>query len=345
MTVIYGVNESAKSSWHAAVYSALCGRRRGKGAPTREERRYTDLHKPWDVDQWRVSAVIRLDDGRRIELTQDLSGKVDCRAIDLDLSRDVSADVMFEGAPDGSRYLGLDRKSFAVTACVSQAELMSVLNVADGLQEHLQRAAATGGTDATAAAALSALDRFARESVGRDQANSTRPLRAARVSLEQAEQALAAARSDHADYLQLVARAEASRENALQRSEHLADLESRTAALDVLLNAARARDAAVEASQHAASQADQRAREATELHRRLARVRELLELTGGTAPLQASGQDQHSTLVAAALATWHAAPEPQPPPNPPRTCWRRALIRCLRYRAEMSMSLVRSARP
>jgi exonuclease SbcC len=32
MTIIFGDNESAKSSWHAAVYAALCGQRRGKGA-------------------------------------------------------------------------------------------------------------------------------------------------------------------------------------------------------------------------------------------------------------------------------------------------------------------------
>ena len=32
MTVVTGLNESGKSSWHAAFYSALCGRRRGPGA-------------------------------------------------------------------------------------------------------------------------------------------------------------------------------------------------------------------------------------------------------------------------------------------------------------------------
>jgi len=150
MTVITGVNESAKSSWHAAIYTALVGRRRGKGASTKDERHFADLHKPWDGPGWRVSAIITLDDGRRIELTHDLDAKVDCRAMDLGLSRDVSNEIMFEGSPDASRFLGLDRKSFAATAVVNQAELLTILSVADGLQEHLQRAAATAGTDATA---------------------------------------------------------------------------------------------------------------------------------------------------------------------------------------------------
>ncbi len=99
MTVITGVNESAKSSWHAAICAAVVGRRRGKGASTKEERHFADLHKPWDGPDWRVSSAIALDDGRRIELTHDLGGKVDCRAMDLGLSRDVSNEIMFEPYP------------------------------------------------------------------------------------------------------------------------------------------------------------------------------------------------------------------------------------------------------
>ena len=44
LTVVSGANESAKSSWHAALYAALCGRvpggrSRGDAAPTAEDRR------------------------------------------------------------------------------------------------------------------------------------------------------------------------------------------------------------------------------------------------------------------------------------------------------------------
>ena len=51
LTVVVGDNESAKSSWHAAIYAALCGRRRRLGATTKEERRFADLHRPWDDDK------------------------------------------------------------------------------------------------------------------------------------------------------------------------------------------------------------------------------------------------------------------------------------------------------
>jgi len=39
LTVVSGVNESAKSSWHASLYAALCGRGRGDAAQTPEDRR------------------------------------------------------------------------------------------------------------------------------------------------------------------------------------------------------------------------------------------------------------------------------------------------------------------
>ncbi|MGH3266322.1 MAG: AAA family ATPase, partial [Trebonia sp.] len=205
MTVIVGANESAKSSWHAAIYAALCGRRRARGAPRKDEQRFADLHKPWDRDGWLVTAVVTLDDGRRVELRQDLAGRVDCHARDLELNRDISVEVMNDGAPDGARWLGLDRTSFPATACVEQAQLLHVLNDADGLQEHLQRAAASAGQEETAAAALDRLADFSKENVGTERANATKPLRRATMELEQATQQLACARSSHEEYLSRVA--------------------------------------------------------------------------------------------------------------------------------------------
>src|SRR5436309_14674122 len=74
MTVLFGPNESGKSTWHAAIYAALCGVQRGRGRPTRFDEGFAAEHKPWDGDQWIVSAVLRLANGRRIEIRQDLAG-------------------------------------------------------------------------------------------------------------------------------------------------------------------------------------------------------------------------------------------------------------------------------
>src|SRR2546422_48152 len=88
MTVIYGPNESGKSSWHAALYASLCGMRRARGGPRKEDQEFLERHQPWDRSGWTVAARITLDDGRRIELQHDLEGLVDCRAVDADLGRD-----------------------------------------------------------------------------------------------------------------------------------------------------------------------------------------------------------------------------------------------------------------
>src|ERR1017187_9324265 len=90
MTVVVGENESAKTSWHAAIYAALCGRARRKGRPGSDEQWCIDRHKPWDAPGWEVSARLTLDDGREIEMRQDLAGNVACSATDLQLARDVS---------------------------------------------------------------------------------------------------------------------------------------------------------------------------------------------------------------------------------------------------------------
>ena len=143
MTVIHGPNESGKSTWHAALYVGLCGMRRGPGQRG-EDREFTDRHRPWAGDDWEVSEIMELEDGRRIELHHDLDGKVDCQARDADLGRDYSNEIIHEGAPDGARWLGLDRKSFLSTACVRQADIQLVMEQAPALQDELQRAAATG---------------------------------------------------------------------------------------------------------------------------------------------------------------------------------------------------------
>jgi hypothetical protein len=205
MTIIVGDNESAKTSWHAAIYSALCGRARRKGRATVEEQWFVDRHRPWDHRSWGVSGILHLDDGRRIEMRHDLAGNVDCSATDLQRARPVSDEIMENGAPDAAVWLGLDRRSFVATACIQQAQVLEVLDAAEGMQTILQRATATAGKDATAAEALRRLDLFQRAQVGRDDARSTRaPLRVAVLGLQRATGELAQARGDHAEYLRAV---------------------------------------------------------------------------------------------------------------------------------------------
>ncbi len=230
LTVIHGPNESGKSTWHSAIYFGLCGMRRARGSPRGDERDYAERHRPWKAEAWEVGAVVALDDGRRIELRHDLEGRVDCRATDAALGRDVSAEIMYEGAPDGSRFLGLDRRAFLATACIRQAELLGITQQGGLLQEHLQRAAASARSDGTAAAAIARLVEFHKEQVGQTRTNSTKPLRRALDRLEAAQEALRAAADDHRAYCQLVARADELRADAASTRDRLRAMRALVAA-------------------------------------------------------------------------------------------------------------------
>ncbi len=157
--VICGLNESGKSTWHAGVYAALCGISRASGR--REDREFTERHRPWDQAGWEVRAVVKLESGRRVELVQKLDSSAPSQALDLASGDDISAEILFEGAPDGSRFLGFNRRSFRSTACVAQADVLALLREPALLQEQLTRAASTAGVESSSAAASERLDGLA----------------------------------------------------------------------------------------------------------------------------------------------------------------------------------------
>jgi hypothetical protein len=236
MTVIWGGNEAGKSSWHAALYFGLCGRRRGGGQPGREERDLRARHEPWEGGRWEVGAAICLEDGRQIELYHDLRGLVNCRAIDVGLGgRDCSDEIVVgNDAPDGARWLGLDRRTFLAVACVRQGDLTAVRERGRLIQDHLQRGAATGGADETAAAALERIDQFRREHVGASHRVAVGPLRRASVAADRARAAYQAVHAAHAAHRDLLTR--------------LADLEEAEAAARAVLHRTEVARSKVEAS-------------------------------------------------------------------------------------------------
>jgi hypothetical protein len=200
MTIVAGPNGAGKSSWHAALYAGLCGMRRGMGARS-EDADFKERHQPWDQDKWEVATELELDNGQRVELRYDLDGRINCSATDIDLGRDLSNDIMSEGTPDGSRFVGLDRRAFAKTACIGQAEILDITRAADDLQNYLQSAAASTGRDATASAAISAIGSYTSENVGLDRKNVTKPLRAAKEAFELCNAQVVVAREAHTHYL------------------------------------------------------------------------------------------------------------------------------------------------
>ena len=277
MTVVAGPNESGKSSWHAATRLAITGLRRARGRATAADAGLSEQHRPWDVDDaWEVEAGVVLNDGRAIELRQDLDGKVSCSALDVGLGRDVSNEIL-DGTPDASRWLGLDRDAFAATISVSQAQIMGVTEAASGLQDQMQRAAATRGTDATAAEAIDRLAAFRRDAVGAESANAKGPLRAARLRLAAAQERRNVAQARHVEHLAERARVEETASRVLEARLQL----------DLVL-AAEARQIA----------------EHTE--RRASRAAELAGRHTQRPTLR--GREVSADLVAAAITAWHRRP-------------------------------------
>jgi uncharacterized protein YhaN len=186
--------------------------------------------------------------------------------------------------PDASRWLGLDRRAFLATACVRQADLLSVTEQAGGIREHLQRAAATAGADATAAAALAELTRFQSTRVGTAQTR-TRPLQAAERADQEARDALAAAR------------------------EHQAELERRGVRARELRAAAGALRVRLHGQETAQAHADAARLEsdAERLRRRAAEATELIAALA--APV---AEDPPAAPIVAALAAWESLPEAPP---------------------------------
>ncbi|MYA32353.1 MAG: AAA family ATPase [Gemmatimonadales bacterium] len=281
MNVVFGRNEAGKSSWHAALYAGLCGIRRGKGAIRKEERRFAERHRPWDGDEWEIGAIVALEDGRRVELRHDLAGRVESSAEDTSVARrDYSGEILFDGAPDGSRWLGLNRRSFLATACVRQADILKVRDDPESLQEDMQRAAATAGVDQTAAAALQRLEEVLRERVGSTRA-PTKPLMTTARRVAESREALEAAR-------------EAQR-----------DFQERRAEVETLEQAARDARRRVEAAAAALASA-----EAEALAERLREARALHEEFPEGAPHPVPEGGGLTRAVTEALTTWRNLPAP-----------------------------------
>ncbi len=281
LTVIYGPNEAGKSSLHAALTTALCGVRRARGK-TRDEQLFEERYRPWSGGEtWKVRVLVRLETGRRVELVQDLNEKSDSRAFDADLGRDISTEIQAaDWTPDATRWLGIDRRAFLAVASVRQADLLALRRDAEALREFVQRAVATAGADATAAAAITRIGTFLAAHVGsRSASHGARPFREAQVRLETARSVYDSARAEHEAYLRLMAREEDS--------------------------AARVRHAGTAVRVAAARQA---ANEVELRHRELQHVRELERRFPGGAPRGLVADEALARDAVTAVHGWAARP-------------------------------------
>ena len=280
MTVIHGPNESGKSSWHAVLYAAFCGMRRGGGL-RKEDRLFTDQHKPWASDVWEVSTILTLNDDRRIELRHDLAGKIDCRATDAIFGRDVSDEIINDGSPDGSIWLGLDRYSFLATACVRQTDLLASSTIRICCRNICSVRPRPAAWTLQRRQRSRRWERFRKEHVGLERANSTKPLARALRRIDAARDALQTARGMHDEFLDLSARADELRSEKQEADKQLRLVEAAVAA-----------------------------RQAGEWQERLDETQELLARYPAGPPVTSVEDDRLAQEVATAIRSWRERPEP-----------------------------------
>ncbi|MFV1961455.1 MAG: AAA family ATPase, partial [Acidimicrobiia bacterium] len=187
MTIAIGENEAGKSAWHAAIYAALCGRRRG--VPRAFDRTFKQRHAPWDREEWEVECTVTLQDGTELEIRHELEGHLNCHIVNRVTGEDLSSRHMNDQCPDGARLLGLSRDIMWATLFVRQANIIQDLNHASGLREALQRAADAGEERATATRAIASLEEHLGTEIGTTRA-PTKPLMTARREVEAARSAL-----------------------------------------------------------------------------------------------------------------------------------------------------------
>lgn len=195
-TVIDGPNESGKTTWAAALYTSLAGRRRSRGRGTRDEAQFRAKHKPWSGSRWQVAAAITTDDGTGLTITQDLIGGT-TRILPKGASRPLSRSELQRRFGltttgwddiDVGELFGLSRGTLRATTFVPQAEILRVLEQAGELQQYLQRAASSQTVDVTAHEVLESLKADLATRVG-SLTMGRRPLRRVTEELQEAEDA------------------------------------------------------------------------------------------------------------------------------------------------------------
>jgi uncharacterized protein YhaN len=162
LNIVLGRNGTGKSTWHAALYGALCGFQFDQRYPIDQRFR---RRRPRLLPGWRVSAELVLDDGREVLIAQDLTDPADSTVIDQHSGADLSREIRRDGILDASAWLGMNRRSFGAMAYLEQA--FGLLHPgAESSERPLQRAVATEGGTHTVSDAISRIERHRARVIG-----------------------------------------------------------------------------------------------------------------------------------------------------------------------------------
>jgi DNA repair exonuclease SbcCD ATPase subunit len=194
LTVVGGPNESGKSTLHAALRVALCGvDLPARGRMPRESEEVLRHFRPWRGKQFSVEAEIELNGGR-YRFVRDLDQPDNCQVFDLVKGGEVTDKFRRGRTVDVSVALGMSREAFLAVSTVAQDQILNLTG--SSLQEDLQRASSTSGSDSTARSAIELLQRWRQDKVRGDR-TTTKPLDKKSKLLDETEAKLSVALAAH----------------------------------------------------------------------------------------------------------------------------------------------------
>lgn len=205
ITAITALNESGKSTLHAAVLAAMFGffnsgdQRRdplGKGLQ--------DKYKPWDGGRYGLKATFRRSNEDAIVVSWDFSDRSSFTVTDDVTGADLTTQL--RGGADSvlsaTEFIGVGRDFFSRACFVGQRELVALDDDDRAVSTTVESLASSGSRDASAQRALELIDSVIHEDIGTDRA-TVQPLPKARSRVSELTQQLDQARKARHDLEQL----------------------------------------------------------------------------------------------------------------------------------------------
>ena len=186
LNLIYGFNESGKSTLQRSILAALFGFY-DDGPITSIKKSILASYEPWSPKTpFGVKLHFDLDNGSQYRVDRTFSPKAETTLYDLKTQKNLNSN--FQTSSQGrlffaEKLLGMPREVFENTCMVRQAELAALEKSATAISDLLLRLSASGSQESTTSQALEFLETAYKEQIG-TQRSRNKPLPEARRRLE-----------------------------------------------------------------------------------------------------------------------------------------------------------------
>ena len=185
LNVVFGPNESGKSTLANAIVATLYGAERKK-----------ETWRPWSGGVFATTLVYQLADGEQIEIQRDFDRDAKGLHVYDRAGNEISAKIAGQRFVPGEAHLGVPLDVFLNAACVKQQSIaIDEGRQAAPIAAHLARALDGGPREDAALGAIERLEEALKAYVGTGRARKNAPLRALRAEAEAQHAAVEQARA------------------------------------------------------------------------------------------------------------------------------------------------------